>query len=322
MDGVFTNSYIKIESYSKTREYQTILECLRHHASTKPEEEAFVFASTEGNRQNVTWSELYSKSQIVAKSYLYYGLKKQEIVAVNVQSCPEWLYATFGAVMAHAIPVSIAFTYTDGSDLVALMKRLQKCSFIVMDAGLDNINWNIIRKLLDECNTNGEVKSQKMPFLRYMFGFAFSEEIYSTHVKRFMDLLGEEHPEIILPEIMSDDILCLFQTSGSTGVPKLVAYTHDMVLEVADEEIMESLDPKYIFFNDRPFRWSGGFPYSVVTGQKRVTTSGYCKPPEDRVTFMVEVIEKERCSVVFVLPPLMHELIKRQVNYLIVIVIV
>jgi hypothetical protein len=30
---------------------------------------------------------------------------------------------------------------------------------------------------------------------------------------------------------------------------------------------------------------------------------------------MIDVIERERCSSVFALPPLMHEIIKRQVKF-------
>lgn len=312
MEGVFENSYVNIEDAQITREHQTIIECLCHYAETKPDEEAVVFASTEGDQQSVTWSEWYTKSKTVAKAFIHHGLKKQEIVAVNLQSCPEWLYATFGAAMAGGIPVGIVFTYTDGSDVIALMERLQKCSFLVMDSGPNNTNWDIITKLLDECHNDGTVNSQKMPYLRRLFGHEFSDEVYSTSVKRFVDLLGEEHPEIKLPDIRADDILCLFQTSGSTGVPKPVIYTHDMVTRVVDANIVKEFNQKYVLFNDRPFTWGGGFPFSAVTGQKRVTISGYCKQPDDRVSFIIEVIERERCSVIFALPPLMHELIKRQ----------
>ncbi|XP_045163769.2 medium-chain acyl-CoA ligase ACSF2, mitochondrial-like [Mercenaria mercenaria] len=72
------------------------------------------------------------------------------------------------------------------------------------------------------------------------------------------------------------------------------------------------MDAKYKLFNDRPFAWLGGYPLSIFTGQTRVTVSGFSEPPEDKISFMIETIKRERCSSVFALPPLMHELIKRQ----------
>jgi acyl-coenzyme A synthetase/AMP-(fatty) acid ligase len=240
-------------------------------------------------------------------------VREMEVVAINIRNCPKWLYANFGAIIAGAIPISVSFTYVDGSDLVALMEKLQTCSLLVMDPGLLNVNCDIITRIIDTYGENGTVKSVQIPYLRYLIGVSFDD--VDAHVLKFDDLIKDINSDIVLPSLSSKDTVSLFQTSGSTGVPKVVAHTHETFLKGITAKLVEHMDPKYKQFNDRPFAWLGGYPLSIITGQTRVTISGFCKPPEDRVSFMIDVIERERCSSVFALPPLMHELIKRQVKF-------
>ncbi|XP_045176113.1 acetyl-coenzyme A synthetase-like [Mercenaria mercenaria] len=164
---MFTKSYIKTDRPPFELKHRTIPEVLEHYSETKGDGEAIIFVSTDRSRDVVTWSELYQKSCKVAKSLINLGIRKQEIVAVKLRCCPEWLFATYGAMMAGAIPVSITFTYTDGSDLIAMMEKLKKCSLLVLDPGLESINWNILRTLLDEYKVDSKVRSKKMPYFRH-----------------------------------------------------------------------------------------------------------------------------------------------------------
>ena len=248
----------------------------------------------------------------MANSFINLGVKEKEIVDINIRNYPEWLYACFGAVMAGAIPISVSFTYVDGSDLVAMMEKIRTCSLLVMDPGLLNVNWNIVRQLVDNFSADGTVRSEKMPYLRYLVDVAFDQ--VEEQLLKFSDLL-QTNLDITLPHISTNDTVFLFQTSGSTGVPKVVAHIHEVFLKGITGKLIDHMDPKYKLFNDRPFAWLGGYPLSVITGQTRVTISGFCEPPEDRVSFMIDVIEKEKCSAIFALPPLMHERIKRQVIF-------
>lgn len=313
MEELLSHSYVKIDGPPLTLKLKTIPECLKYYAETDAEGESVVFAAPSGVRQTVTWSQLYRHSCTVARSLLTLGIRRHEVVAINVRSCPDWLYATFGAMLAGAIPASVSFTYKDGSDLTALMEKMKNCSLLIVDPGLNNINVDILGSLLNECHADGSVMSKRMPYLRYLVGIAFDGNQHPLQVKSFQDLLREQHTDIVLPKINEDDISGLFQTSGSTGLPKLVAHTHITAMKAAGGGVYEMLSNKYILFNDRPFNWGGGYPLSIFTGQTRVTFNGFCELPNDRISFMIDVIEKERCSMVFALPSLMHELIKRQV---------
>lgn len=242
--------------------------------------------------------------------YTYSGVQKDEVVALNIRTCPEWLYLAFGAILAGARIVGISFTYTDGSDLVALMNRLKTCSLLALDPGADGKNWEIVKGVVQNIR-NGEVFSKQMPYLRYLIGHQFKNE--TTKLLSTEDLIFSEHNDVVLPEISSSDIAILFQTSGSTGVPKLAAHTHDSLNYRHHVGSLDFFDTRTRVFNDRPFNWIGGFPVGVLQGQTRVTISGFGKPASDPVARMIDVITEEKCVLAMVLPPLLSTWIERQV---------
>ena len=312
MDRIYNTSYVKIEKSHREIHFNNIFECIKEYAETKSEKESFIFVSTDGERISVTWRSLYEKSCAAARSLMQLGVKRKEIVAINVRTCPEWLFATFGTMIAGAIPVSISFTYIDGSDLVTTMEKLKCCSCLIMDPGFDGINWNIVQNLLEHHDDTGEVKSSKLPYLRYLLGVQFKG--CSDKVRDFVgSFIDDTSDDANFASINPDDVAAMVQTSGSTGIPKIVVHTHASLLSVIWTN-MKALDADYVLFNDRPFNWIGGYPFSVMTGQTRVTISGFCDAPKDRVAFMKDIIQKERCSLILGLPPLVAELQKSQVS--------
>ena len=67
-------------------------------------------------------------------------------------------------------------------------------------------------------------------------------------------------------------------------------------------------------FNDRPFAWVGGSPLNFLADQSRVTLAKFNNPPTDYLAHIIDVIKKERCTVMAALPPLLSDLMDRQVH--------
>ena len=256
------------------------------------------------------------------------GVKRDEVVAISIRPCPEWLYLAFGAVYAGVKVVGISFTYKDGSDLIASMERLQRCSLLAVDPGVDSNSWEILDTLIDGFTKEGHVKSVKLPSLRYVVGHrlsTLSDTSPSQPLKTIADLLTDRtgHDDISLPILDPDDIVALFQTSGSTGTPKVVARTHASCMHVrriAGEQGLQYLSSTNAF-NDRPFGWAGGTPLACVIGQTRVTMSDRDAidddtQHEDQLARMFEVIVEEHCTMVAALPPRLMNMINRQVYIL------
>ena len=301
-------------SYAKGKttydDLKTMPEFLEYYAQNAPSREAFVFVYTDGTREAVTFKDLYEESRLVAKRFIEIGVKKSELVAVCLRTGPQWLYVVFGAIMAGARPISLAFTYSDGSDIIAIMQKLQTCSTIVLDPGPDDENWNIFKNLIISCDSNGNVKSDKMPYLRYLI--CHDRPRINQDVLLLSEMASWKLTDTVLPDLDPDDIAILFQTSGSTGNPKAVAHTHKSILAAY---VISYTEPKpEIMYNDRPFGWVGGFPGAMFCGHTRVTRSDYCDPPEDVMGFTIDAVKREQCTILSLLPPLVNELTLRQVR--------
>ena len=260
----------------------------------------------------MTYKELWDNAQRLAKSFLSLGVRQSECIAISMRSCPEWIYATFGAILAGARPISLSLTYTDGSDIVAMMEKLETCAAFVLDPGVDGANWHIFNKVIDDYDRAGKVTSKQMPYLRYLICHDRSQT--DRGALNLNEMMSWDNSSIALPILHADDIALLLQTSGSTGIPKAVSHTHRSLIAGSTyfNERMSGRDE--ILYNDRPFTWIGGFPVSVITGETRVLWSGFCDTPKDAVGFMIDVIKREHCNSMLILPPRLSELIHRQVR--------
>ncbi|XP_052759945.1 uncharacterized protein LOC128202831 [Mya arenaria] len=211
-------SYIHLERTVHDDGIKTVGACLAKNAAELGEGDALVFVTpgAQYERNVVTWRQLHENSFNVTRALLKLGLRKGECVAIDLRSCPEWVYLTFGCMVAGLRPACLSFTYTDGSDVVATMERLQTCALLVMDPGENGEKWDVLEQL--------------------------SLRVYC----------------------------------------------------------------------DRPFTWVGGFPFQVLTGQTRVTTSGFASSGADLMDATVQIIQRERCTLMYVLPPFLHEMIRRK----------
>lgn len=326
MDGeaVYIESYVKYEGAGRFDGIHTIPDCLKHYAETLGDREAMVFAEPDdGGRRVVTWTDIYEKSNAVARSLIHLGVRKGELIAVNIRSCPEWLFLVYGAMAAGAIPVGISFTYTNGSDLIAMMNKLETCCLLALDPGCDSANWEIVKHLTESYSSDGRMVSNNMPSLRYLIVHeGMGDTVLMQGAKTLEELISEDNSSVTLPDIDENDLAVLLQTSGSTGVPKLVAHTHKSILAIRELSTMVFLDTSVIQYNDRPFTWIGGFPISPLIGQKRVTVSGLSSKSRDNVASVIDTVCRERCTSLTVLPPMLHALIRRQVRQLFKIIMV
>lgn len=70
-------SYINAKAIDTVDDLKTIGDCLKFYAEQLNDEESYVFAahSSRGERQTVSWKELYEKSMTIARSLVVQGKK-------------------------------------------------------------------------------------------------------------------------------------------------------------------------------------------------------------------------------------------------------
>ena len=292
---------------------RTLADCIKLHAESIPNQEAVVFVSSDRKRHPVTFKALFENALNVAKRFITLGVNRADFVAISMRTCPEWLYAFFGAMFAGAIPVNLSFTYTDGSDVIAFMEKIRTCSTIVLDPGVEDENWKIFRKLVNEFDKTGNVQSDRMPYLKYLI--CHNGPTNYENLLTLSDMLAWKNVRVELSQVDPEDTFTLFQTSGSTGIPKAVVHRHSSFILAATSWVDALwMEPDSVYINDRPFRWGGGFPSTIITGQTRVTRLETSPAPEDHVTWLFDVIRQERCTHMYALPLGFHSMLDRQVR--------
>ena len=77
-----------------------------------------------------------------------------------------------------------------------------------------------------------------------------------------------------MPETEPEDTAAIFCSSGSTGPPKLIPWSHKNLI-AATVSMFEAAEISYgePFFYDRTFGWFGGYPKELFVGVPRVTNS-------------------------------------------------
>ena len=303
-------SYVKSIEVEYKLKYRTIRDLLRYHAAERPDKIAYVFLSADGSSEKFTWKEVYNKSLEIAKSLVEFGIKRHELVAISFRACPDWLFVNFGISLAGAIPVGVSFTYKDGSDVIALMERLETCSTIFLDPGVDNETWDILMKIIDNFEKTGNLKSHKMPSLKRLVCLY---EPSAAEVFTLDELKHLANDSIQLPTVSEDDIVYIFQTSGSTGVPKVIAHTHKSLSHWGHYFHHIGLRPDDRYYNDRPFQWFGGYPKNIYIGETRVTRSRRGENPDNETEFVYKMIIQEKCTALATLPAFISELMLKEV---------
>lgn len=179
----------------------TMLDIMAHHAYHSPDKTALVFGW-----KRVSWSEMNRGINRVANRLIACGVGRGDKVAVLMRTSLEHFYLMFGTMKAGAVVVPLS----------ALLAPHQICG-LVQDA--------------DACFlfTDEDHRSMLEPGLKPLVGLR-ADGLYSTiaigpwgSLADWLEGAGDDEPPV---RLMLDDDANISYSSGTTGVPKGVLYTH------------------------------------------------------------------------------------------------
>ncbi|XP_061193153.1 uncharacterized protein LOC133201354 [Saccostrea echinata] len=308
----FDQSYLRSSLITRAP-YTMLSKLLQKWAFVKPKQEACVFYTFGKPRTSITYEKLYQDAVMLAKGLLKLGIHKGDIIGIGGNNTIEWLVSTFGAQLAGARPLHFNFHDKSGESLKRIISKVGGCKMLIFDPGDNDVHWEICQKFLQVDSKTGVVVDSDIPSVKWV---ALHAPLESSKVCfTIEDVFSGEN--IKLPEVDPDDTGAIILTSGSTGFPKAVQFSHYRLIETAYNFLHvvgwdDKEDEQLSFYNDRSFYWIGGYPFlALVIGGKLITQANTLAFPTkaETIKHTSNIIEKAKPKIAFILVPFLLELL-------------
>jgi long-chain acyl-CoA synthetase len=179
-----------------------------------------------------TYQELMDKADRFAHALSEYGLKKGDVLAVNLVNSPQYLIAIAGALKAGIIVSGLpplltkdemAYQLSDlGAKAIITLDHLFRDRIASIAPQIGSLDIVIVTALLDFLDGKSRFEAGPLP---------------NTEVKWLKGLLSEYSPEVTQVTSDPEDIAFIQYTGGTTGSPKGAMLSHrNMVSIVAELE--------------------------------------------------------------------------------------
>ncbi|XP_048739632.2 putative acyl--CoA ligase YdaB [Ostrea edulis] len=298
--------------------YRTIIEVFKDTATSYPDKEILIHRGIDGTRESLTYRQLQTKATKLARYLVSKGVSKGDKVALLGPNTLEWVIAELAIIMAGGVVVHVTLSISDVKDLWEIFS-ITECKAFLIDPGKGEKYLEMISQLIsilrrsnssrDDKNVNS--KDPTLVFLR-------RNELLISY-ENLPGVLKMKEAAVEFPPLNPEDEIIIFNTSRSTGKPKLVPHTHSILNNVE----REAGRPKDMLqsgkmYNDRPFAWGAGSPIiAVCKGETIVFCDSSIAIADDGRNAMKiwEVIKEEKCTSALLIPYFLLDLVAQKDYY-------
>jgi len=279
---------------------RTVGDLLDRNAERYPDRQAIVCEKT-----TLTYAELKTRVDLLARGLLSVGVKKGDHVALLMDNRPEWLLVCHAAAKLGAVLVPINIRYrlheltyllTNARPLVLiLIDRFHQANFIEMLFELDP-------KLRN--SPKGAVRSERFKSLRHIFCLSEQEYPGMTRWVEVLERAGEASPtdlSVAQKRITPEDLIYILYTSGTTAMPKGAMLSHSNLCQHGENiAVRLHATPQDRFWIPIPLFFSFACANALMTALNAGATlvlQPFFDPEE-----ALALIEKERCTILYANP--------------------
>jgi len=164
----------------------------------------------------VTWAEFASAADAVASALHHRGVRRGDRIGILARTCVEWEFAQMGALRLGAIVVGIDPNYADDT-LRRLFQALRLAVVVVADAPM-----------------LARVPADVLKSVKLVVTLAGTAPLDGRSLSIDEALVAESGPLSMLPAPEGTDLAIVVFSSGTSGLPKPIAYTHQQVVHAVE----------------------------------------------------------------------------------------
>lgn len=227
----------------------TLGDQLRRHARTQPKKPAVIYYRPNGDREEISYSELNARANALAMHFRSFGVGRGDRVAMMSRNSPDYIVAWYATLKLGAAFTGVNFTFTE-KEITYQINHAAPKVMIVEDAFRDKFD-----------KAQSELNSVTTKIVSDTIG----TDADSSWL-RFSDLIASGDRNEIEAEVDEDDIAMLVYTSGTEAFPKGVMIPH--------RNYIMSTTPAWSYAMDIRMedRWLFLMPFHTIAGLGSMTT--------------------------------------------------
>ena len=288
----------------------TLLAVLDEREKVSPDKEAFVFLSPGQQRKVYTYRQLKEHSETFAYSLIKLGLSPGDHIAIAMPNSYEYPVGFLGVIRAGGVPMLLslatlaALSKSDKASVEAILMK-NKVKGLILASHEESPHFDIFKNIVEK------------PQIKFTITYPKMEG--SVDFRQLLKRPVDYDPMVVdqvASQITFESYLAIFLTSGTTGIPKGVPWSHHNFLNISMDCLnFWNLNENSCIFNERPLSHLSGTGYMVASLIRGCTLIA-CPPfptikKINPLDFFIKVMETEECNSGFFFPFLLYEMLRR-----------
>ncbi len=267
---------------NQSGEFMTIVDILKQAVAAKPDKVASITP-----HPTYTYKQLDERINRLSSSLVNLGVERGDRVAILALNHYRYLELYFAIPQAGAAVVPINFRIPP-SEMKYIIEHSEAVAVVVDDA---------LMPIIDALR----------PYLPLVKHYISMGDAPRDDYLNYEKLVEEGDPDAAMPEVIAEDLLGLFYTSGTTAEPKGVMLTHaNMVANIRHADGVSNSDPNDVFLHTAPmFHLADGA--ATFSNVHHAIAQAFCARFDP--TDVLEMIQRDRITVMVLVPTMINFLL-------------